>query len=114
MLSAPLAGCLDSISSGDGIFEDPEPLRINHIQVLGTHNSYHIKPFGPTIRAYDYTHEQLHVQAEDFGVRQFELDVWWDPRGQLYVYHNQYDFRTNCATFEDCLNTLLTLSLIHI
>ena len=51
MLSTPLAGCLDSISSGDGIFEEPEPLRINHIQVLGTHNSYHIKPFGPAISA---------------------------------------------------------------
>ena len=110
MLLTPLAGCLGSINSGDNIFDEPEPLRINHIQVLGTHNSYHIEPFGPTIRAYDYTHEPLDVQAEDFAVRQFELDVWWDPRGQLYVYHNQYDFRTNCATFEDCLNTLLTWS----
>ncbi|MGB1854703.1 MAG: Ca2+-dependent phosphoinositide-specific phospholipase C, partial [Candidatus Thalassarchaeaceae archaeon] len=110
MLSTPLAGCIDFLGSSDGVFDEQEPLRINHIQVLGTHNSYHIEPFGPTIRAYDYTHEALDVQAEYFGVRQFELDVWWDPRGQLYVYHNQYDFRSNCATFEDCLNTLLTWS----
>ena len=74
MLLTPLAGCLGSINSGDSIFDEPEPLRINHIQVLGTHNSYHIEPFGPTIRAYDYTHEPLDVQAEDFAVRQFELD----------------------------------------
>ena len=77
MLSTPLAGCMDFLGSGDGVFDEPEPLRINHIQVLGTHNSYHIEPFGPTIRAYDYTHEALDIQAEDFGVRQFELDVWW-------------------------------------
>ena len=110
MLAAPLAGCGGIFGSGDGVFSEPEPLRINHIQTLGTHNSYHIEPFGPTIRAYDYTHEALDVQAEDFHVRQFELDVWWDPRGQLYVYHNQYDFRSNCATFEECLGTLLAWS----
>ena len=110
MLAAPLAGCFEMLPGGGDDSSDPEPLRINHVQVLGTHNSYHIKPFGPTIRAYDYTHEPLDVQAESFGVRQFELDVWWDPRGQLYVYHNQYDFRSNCATFEECLTTLLTWS----
>ena len=75
LLASPLAGCLDFLRSGDDVFDEPEPLRINHIQVLGTHNSYHIEPFGPTIRAYDYTHEPLDVQAEDYGIRQFELDV---------------------------------------
>ena len=85
MLAAPLAGCFEMLPGGGDDSSEPEPLRINHIQVLGTHNSYHIKPFGPTVRAYDYTHEPLDIQAESFGVRQFELDVWWDPRGQLYV-----------------------------
>lgn len=110
MLAAPLAGCGGIFGSGDDVFSEPEPLRINHIQTLGTHNSYHIKPFGPTIRAYDYTHAALDVQAEEYHVRQFELDVWWDPRGQLYVYHNQYDFRSNCDTLEECLGTLLAWS----
>ena len=108
MLAAPLAGCMDIF--GADADEESEPLRINHIQVKGTHNSYHIKPFGPTIRAYDYTHQPLDIQAEQQGVRQFEIDVWWDPRGQLFVYHNQYDVRSTCATFEDCLGVLLTWS----
>ena len=108
--SVSACGLLGFSCSGDGIFDEPEPLRINHIQVLGTYNSYHIEPFGPTIRAYDYTHEPLDVQWKITELGQFELDVCGDPRGQLYVYHNQYDFRSNCATFEDCLNTLLTWS----
>jgi len=52
----------------------------------------------------------LDVQSSQLGVRQFEIDVWWDPRGQLYVYHNQYDSGTTCPTFEDCLATLLDWS----
>ena len=51
---------MDFLGSGDGVFDEPEPLRINHIQVLGTHNSYHVEPFGPTIRAVSYTHLRAH------------------------------------------------------
>ena len=71
------------------IFDDSpeqEPLRINHIQMEGTHNSYHVEPiFSPT-REYMYTHEDLDIQATDQGVRQFEIDVWWDVREGLRVY----------------------------
>jgi hypothetical protein len=106
-----ISGCL---SQSEKTFSDNEddltPLRINHIQVKGTHNSYHLEPLGPTLRAYEYSHQPLDVQAEEQGVRQFEIDVWWDARGQLYVYHNQYDLRTTCVTFEECLNTLLNWS----
>ena len=35
-----------------------------------------------------YTHQTLDLQASQQGVRQFELDVWWDVRGSLRVYHN--------------------------
>lgn len=86
-------------------------MRINHIQVKGTHNSYHLKPPGPTIRAYDYSHEPLDVQAGQFDVRQFELDVWWMPGDQLQVYHNQYDSRTTCRTLAICLDVLNIWSL---
>ena len=103
-----ISGCLsqseEKISDEE---EDLTPLRINHIQMKGTHNSYHLAPIGPTIRAYDYSHDPLDIQAEEQGVRQFEIDVWWDARGQLYVYHNQYDLRSNCITLEECLTTLL-------
>tara|TARA_B100000900_G_C20600386_1_gene725276 strand:+ start:2760 stop:3788 length:1029 start_codon:yes stop_codon:yes gene_type:complete len=108
---ASFSGCLtDSEDKKSADEEDFTPLRINHIQMKGTHNSYHLAPIGPTIRAYDYSHDGLDIQAEEQGVRQFELDVWWDLRGQLYVYHNQYDSRSNCATLEECLGTLLNWS----
>ena len=61
-----ISGCLSQsekkISDEE---EDLIPLRINHIQVKGTHNSYHLAPIGPTIRAYDYSHDPLDIQAEE-------------------------------------------------
>ena len=111
MLSAPLTGCIGNNSEQSNEKDDElTPLRINHIQVKGTHNSYHEKPNGPTIRAYDYSHEPLDVQAGDFDVRQFELDVWWSPGQNLRVYHNQYDRGTTCSTLRECLDTLLAWS----
>ena len=82
-----ISGCLSQSEKKVSEEEDLTPLRINHIQMKGTHNSYHLAPIGPTVRAYDYSHDPLDVQAEEQGVRQFEIDVWWDARGQLYVYH---------------------------
>ncbi len=111
MMTGSMSGCLSIGEDSKEINEDDlVPLRINHIQVKGTHNSYHLEPLGPTIRAYEYSHQPLNLQAEEQGVRQFELDVWWDARGQLYVYHNQYDLRTTCVTLEDCLKILLNWS----
>ena len=64
MLTSSFTGCLsesEKISSSDD--EDLTPLRINHIQMKGTHNSYHLAPIGPTIRAYDYSHDPLDIQG---------------------------------------------------
>ena len=111
IITGSMSGCLSINEESKENYDDElTPLRINHIQMKGTHNSYHLEPVGPTIRAYEYSHEPLDIQAEEQGVRQFEIDVWWDARGQLYVYHNQYDLRTTCTTFEECLNTLLSWS----
>lgn len=112
VLLSSIAGCLSSEESEliGTENEDSTDLKVNHIQVKGTHNSYHVKPNGPTIRAYDYTHEPLDVQAESFGVRQFEIDVWWSPGQQLRVYHNQYDRGTTCQTLRQCLDVLLDWS----
>ena len=109
LVLVPLSGCFgfgDQIGLGASIIPEKEPLRINHIQMEGTHNSYHVEPvFSPT-REYMYTHESLDVQAAELGVRQFENDVWWDVRDGLRVYHNQYDSGTTCPTFQNCLETL--------
>jgi hypothetical protein len=112
LLTAPLSGCLGLVGDDTGGPEEDilTPLRINHLQMKGTHNSYHLAPNGPTIRQYDYSHEPLEVQAEDFSVRQFELDIWWSPGQNLQVYHNQYDRGTTCQTLDQCLADLLTWS----
>ena len=70
-------------------------LRINEIQVIGTHNSYHIEPapelldiflgFDPAAIAWEYTHLPLPMQFELLGIRQIELDVFADPEGGLYA-----------------------------
>ena len=72
-----------------------ELLRLNEIQVIGTHNSYHLAPvpelmkiIGLTGKAVadsiDYTHPALPVQYSEHGIRQIELDLYADPDGGLY------------------------------
>jgi len=107
MIFASFAGCLGTQLLEETFSEqtEPTPLRLNHIQVKGTHNSYHLKPTGPTIRAYDYSHEDLDVQAQQFAVRQFEIDVWWSPGQQLQVYHKNITAMFASFTTVERLNT---------
>lgn len=69
-------------------------LRLNEIQMIGSHNSYKEKPrpevssalhtLAPDLAAeIEYGHLPLGEQL-DHGVRQFELDVLADPDGGLY------------------------------
>ncbi len=72
-----------------------DTLRLDQVQVLGSHNSYHGRPYpevlaglttalpavAPTL---DYAHAPLPEQF-DLGVRQIELDVWDDPAGGKYA-----------------------------
>lgn len=86
-------------------------LRMNHVQALGTHNSYHISP-GTLVKPWDYTHRPLGEQLELQGVRKFELDVYFgDP---IAVYHvDTLDTGTTCATLVDCLQAMKTWSDEH-
>lgn len=75
---------------------DAADVRLNQIQVIGSHNSYHIAPY-PTVReliakagrgqaeGLDYSHRPLAEQFSELGVRQIELDVHADPKGGLYA-----------------------------
>ncbi|MCC7374349.1 MAG: hypothetical protein IT581_06820 [Verrucomicrobiales bacterium] len=70
--------------------------RLNEIQVIGTHNSYHIAP-SPSVDALvrsrdpatadslQYTHRPLADQFERLGIRQIELDLYADPQGGLFT-----------------------------
>jgi hypothetical protein len=67
-------------------------VRLNEIQVLGTHNSYHIVPapallatLGARGRDIEYSHRPLTEQLSQLGIRQFELDVFADPEGGRFA-----------------------------
>ncbi|MFZ5481756.1 MAG: Ca2+-dependent phosphoinositide-specific phospholipase C [Myxococcota bacterium] len=81
-------------------------LRVNHVQVEGTHNSYHVAATDEGDLA--YTHAPLDVQLDEQGVRQFEIDVQYDPdAGELLVYHIPVvDMGTTCETLAACLAVL--------
>ena len=75
-------------------------LKINQIQVLGSHNSYRQNvpediaalladppmplPEGFDVQEWDYGHLPLHKQFDDYGIRSIELDVYNDPEGGLF------------------------------
>ncbi|TDD48285.1 hypothetical protein E1263_33540 [Kribbella antibiotica] len=71
-------------------------LKMNQIQVIGSHNSYHREvsdnekkiQVGQNPGAVDlwYSHAPLGQQLEDQNVRQLELDLFPDPNGGLYTY----------------------------
>ncbi len=72
------------------------PLKLNQIQVIGTHNSYHagIAPseskvwqakYADAYKGLDYQHPPLPVQL-DGGVRQIELDVYADTAGGRFAH----------------------------
>ncbi len=70
-----------------------ENIKLNEIQVIGSHNSYKIgieKPLldyllkdRPTLSGLEYEHIPLKEQL-DLGLRGLELDVFYDPNGGYY------------------------------
>jgi hypothetical protein len=85
--------CLpQSQTSGTG----DSAVKLNQIQVIGTHNSYHagIAPnesqlwqakYADAYKGLDYQHQPLPLQL-DSGVRQIELDIFADSKGGLYAH----------------------------
>lgn len=81
-------------------------VRLNHVQMIGTHNSYHIAPLIAVDASHRYTHKPLDEQLEG-GVRAFELDLHGSTDGKIRVYHIQaLDDRTTCSTLKECLQTI--------
>lgn len=68
---------------------------LNQVQVLGTHNSFHIQPgpqlfpilvaFSSLFLDVEYSHIPLDQQFATQGIRQIELDVFADPNGGHYA-----------------------------
>ena len=94
LLAIGAIGCGDGNDDGGGSTID-DTVRLNQIQVIGSHNSYHIQPPEPrwsrllelsdVFLAWEFTHEPLDEQFEVYNIRQIELDVWADPEGGLYA-----------------------------
>lgn len=116
-----------------------EPVRINDLTMLGTHNSYKLAMPAERMTllraadansadSLDYAHRPI-VEQLDAGARQLELDIWYDPRGGLYadgstdpamqrpgfkVQHMAgFDNRSNCLTLVQCLTIIRGWSDAH-
>jgi hypothetical protein len=78
-----------------------DPLKMNQIQVIGTHNSYHaglapseaklmLEGNPKVYQALEYRHRPLDQQLTA-GVRQIELDIFADSEGGRYAHPNGSD-----------------------
>lgn len=89
--------CFLHISVSAVFSQTTDTLPLNHYRFLASHNSYKKKPDPSVIRflthfkrhlsgeldpiQLDYGHEPLTIQLDTFGVRGFELDLHYDPKG---------------------------------
>ena len=102
-------GCSRSADPCAGLGPDPGAgIRLNQMQMKGTHNSYHLAPDPSVNEEWDYTMPPLPVQLEQMGVRQFELDVnWLSSEGRFAVFHVEFlDTGTTCYYLRECLGQL--------
>jgi hypothetical protein len=87
-----IAGCV--LASVIGFAQGKNDVRINQIQIIGSHNSYHVgltpgvkalllKDNPKSERGLDYSHKPIPTQL-DAGVRQLEIDIYADSKGGLY------------------------------
>lgn len=91
-----------------------DALGLHQVQVIGTHNSYHVRKQAATGRAsaWNYSHAPLDVQL-DRGVRSFELDLHW-KNGAFEVFHVPIvDEGTTCRRLADALATVRKWSDAH-
>lgn len=73
-----------------------DELRLHQIQLIGTHNSYHIEPApglkqlirvagNELLESIEYSHKPIPEQLSRLGIRQLELDIYADPAGGLFA-----------------------------
>ena len=109
-----LLSALGYLAACDDVGEPGPTLRLNHLQVRGTHNSYHLIPPND-VPDWQYAHRPLAEQLSEQGVRQFELDVHYDRVIEGFrVFHVPgVDTETHCDRLEDCLGELEAWSSAH-
>jgi|GEM_PF-3826382 len=88
-------GAIVLCQPNDSLQSKINQLKMNQVQVIGSHNSYRLRMdknlfkwfsrFDSTAAAeLDYSHFPLAEQFSIFGIRQVELDVYYDPEGGLF------------------------------
>lgn len=88
-------------------------IKVNELQFMGSHNSYRLKTYQPIFdivntlsdtgilpddldpSEWDYTHLSFPEQLDDYNVRHFEIDVYYDPDGGRF-----YNRQGNSFVFE--------------
>jgi hypothetical protein len=127
VLLASLAASLGACGTSAGPPPDPpEPppsfdyplddtLRLQHLQIKASHNSYHVAPPDSSLPENHYTHVPLDAQLGDRGVRHLELDLHYDwDSGEFSVYHVPFvDDGTNCPELKQCLSLIKGWSDTH-
>jgi len=104
-----LLGCPDAVDEEPPyVYPFDDQLRLHHVQVKGTHNSYHLEPESPVHDGHRYSHLPLNEQLESQGVRAFELDLHYaDTESPIQVVHlGLVDEETTCPTFINCLEVI--------
>ncbi len=96
--------------------QQPE-LRLNQIQIVGTHNSYHLRPSqdvldSPRGSSLDYGHAPLKTQL-DAGVRSFAIDIYKTQDAFRVLHIPVIDEGSNCETLSDCLGEIVAWSNQH-
>lgn len=86
-------GAVECKRTAETAYPCDDQLRLNQMQNLGTHNSFHPHPaqgkmqeiiaqrFSYFVGQSEYRHPPLTQQLEQHGIRHFELDVFADPEG---------------------------------
>ncbi len=91
-----------------------DELRLNEVQAIGSHNSYHVEPELPFDDSHYYTHLPLEEQLASQGVRQFELDFHYREDVGFQIFHlPAIDEVTTCLLFVDCLGAIKGWSDAH-
>lgn len=85
-------------------YPSDDVLRLHHIQVRGTHNSYHVDSYNKSFAPWSYTHRPIYEQLDSQGIRQLELDINYDLDAGIEVFHVAgVDEGSRCRRFSDCL-----------
>jgi hypothetical protein len=101
LVAAVVAGT--TAAGADDRYPNDGTLRLNQLQSMGSHNSYHKRP-NPIFRdalesvvpgltaEWDYEQLPLPQQFAEQGVRHIELDIWNDPDGTIFSDRKSHAF----------------------